>query len=234
MITVRVAILDDEKKDSSRVKEYFHAMSNQQIQYHCDEYTSVNHQFYDHYDLYVVDIELENISGLDIAREIKQKCHHAVLIIYSKRNDLVFESFKIGCFFFIRKEFFNDDMQYAYDRLRKHFLTAKRYYRYESKGIVRNIAYDSIEYIEKIGHDIEIHLENGEVLIERKTLKNIMNEIVVDTFIQCHQSYYVNLSKVQLLNQNDFVMTHNTVQISQRYYAQVKKKYVQYLSRCLI
>lgn len=231
MITIKVAIIDDEINDLNRVKDYFTSLSNHQMNYKCDLYTEINQKFYEHYDLYVVDIELENASGLEISKDIKQKCPQSVLIINSKRNDLVFETFKFGAFFFIRKDHFNEDMEFCKSRLDEHFNIIKKEYIYHNKQDVIHIPYQNIMFIEKVDRNIEFHLNNGKSLIENKTIKQIVNEIKSSTFIQCHQSYYVNLSYVKKIEKDDFIIQNHHVQISRRYLSKVKQAYMNYLRK---
>ena len=58
-------------------------------------------------------------------QKVKKANNDAVLIIYSKHKDLVFETFKYGAFFFIRKESFIQDMEYCQMRLNEYFLSSK-------------------------------------------------------------------------------------------------------------
>lgn len=56
-----------------------------------------------------------------------------------------------------------------------------------------------------------------------------MTEIKSPLFIQCHQSYFVNLAKVNRIEDNDFIVGNDKVQISKRYFTKVKKDYMNYL-----
>lgn len=230
MVEIRVAVIDDNKKDLTKICDYFEQIESPL--YLCDRFQTLQPSFFDRYDIWVIDIELDQTNGLEIAQKIRTIYPQAILIFHSKRNDLVFESLKIGCFFFVRKDHFEEDMDFIQLRLQKHFSDIKKEYVYHSKDQIRKISYEEIEYIEKIGHQIEIHLENQEILKERKSLKDIMKEIDSPVFLQCHQSYYVNLSKVMKLDQNDFILENNKVQISKRYLLKVKKEYMKYLCSC--
>ena len=230
-MVIKVAILDDEIKDSNQVQHYFHQISNHTIQYQCDVYTEVNANFYDNYDLYVLDIEMPEVNGLDIASALREKMPNAILIINSKRNELVFESFKFGAFFFIRKDHFELDMKFAQKRLSEHFVSTKKYYTYTLKQKIQNISYSEIMYIEKVGYSVEIHLNDHRKLIENKSMKKICSEIIDDCFIQCHQSYLVNLNYVKRIDGNDFIINDERIQISRRYLTKVKQAYIQFLSK---
>ena len=157
MVVVNVAVLDDEKEDLQRVCDFFEETNNNRIQYQCSCFQDTNHLFDQDYDLYMIDIEMAEINGLDVAETIKEKNPKAVITINSKHKDLVFDSLKVGIFFFVRKENFKTDMEVVKNRLDPYYLENKKTYRYETRDSVRNILLSDIMYIEKKSHYIELH-----------------------------------------------------------------------------
>lgn len=231
MIEVKVAILDDNINDIKRVKNYFDEISSMNIQYKCTYFKHDSAEFYDGYDVYFVDIELGEINGLQIAEDVKRINKDAVLIIYSKHKELVFESFKYGAFFFVRKDSFNQDMEYCQLRLNEYFSSSKREYIYRYNQTIIHIDYLDILFIEKIKHHVVIHLKDGRVLDEYKSLKQIIDDLNHPIFMQCHQSYVVNLNNIDTLSNNDFIIHGKKVQISRRYLKSAKKEYLTYLNK---
>lgn len=231
MIEIKVAVLDDNVNDQERVKNYFDKISNSTIQYICTYFSNENEEFYNKHDVYFIDIELGKINGLDIAEKVKKVNNDAVLIIYSKHKDLVFETFKYGAFFFIRKESFIQDMEYCQMRLNEYFLSSKREYIYRFNQTILHIDYLDILFIEKMKHHIVLHLKDGRVLEEYKSLKQIINDLNHPVFMQCHQSYVVNLNNIDTLSNNDFIIHGKKVQISRRYLKSSKKEYLTYLNK---
>ncbi len=228
MVSVKVAILDDENKDIENVKRYFEKIK--EIDYQCTYFNNETHLFEEVYDLYILDIEMPDTNGLDVAEKIKELYPHSVIMLHSKRNDLVFESFKIGVFFFIRKDNFEEDMDYARIRLDKHFISNNLIYKYRNKDIIKNISHQNITYIEKIDHHVEIHLDDNSILIDKTSMRNIIPQF--NEFIQCHQSYLVNLNHVESLDEKDFIMKNkDRIQISKRNYMKVRKVYIDYLNK---
>lgn len=228
MLTVKVAILDDEYKDIENVKNYFKQIK--ELNYQCSYFNSENSLYDKEYDLYILDIEMPDINGLEIAEKVKEIYPHAVIILHSKRNDLVFESFKVGVFFFIRKDNFKEDMDFARIRLDKHFMSNNKMYTYQTKDNIQHIPHQSIMYIEKIHHYIEIHLESNIVLKENKSMRHILSQF--EDFTQCHQSYLVNLNYVDKLEGNNFIMKNkDIIQISKRNFMKTKKEYIEYLNK---
>lgn len=230
MINVKVAILDDESRDLEKVKDYFMFVSNQHISYDCSCFDNGVSIYDESFDLYILDIEMPNLNGLEVAENIKEKYPNSVIVLHSKRNDLVFESFKVGVFFFVRKDNFEEDMKNAQKRFDQHFKKSNMIYNYQNKDIIRNIQYRDIMYIEKVGHRVEIHLCDGEILRDNISMRNILPKF--ESFIHCHQSYLVNLSHVDKIDSNDFFMKNgDRVQISKRNLIKVKKAYIDYLNK---
>lgn len=230
MVKIKVAVLDDELRDLEKVSEYFKSVSNKYISYDCTCFDNEDKLYDEVFDLYVLDIEMPNLNGLQVAEIIKENNPNSVIVLHSKRNDLVFESFKIGVFFFVRKDNFEEDMKNAQKRFDQHFKTSNMIYNYQNKDVIRNIQYRDIMYIEKVGHRVEIHLCDGEVLRDNTSMRNILPKF--GSFIHCHQSYLVNLQYVEKIDSNDFFIKNgDRVQISKRNLIKVKKAYIDYLNK---
>lgn len=231
MVTVKTAILDDDLKDLEKISNYLTSYSNEKVSYEFYCFNEVSESFYKDYELYILDIESPTFNGLEVGKKVKEVNPNAVLIMNSKRNDLVFESFKFGIFYFVRKEYFEMDMHFALERINEFFISQKKYYKYQNKQNIIKIPYNTIMYVEKVKHGVEFHINDSRKMIENKALKDVMQEIQDISFIQCHQSYYVNLNYVDCIDGNDFVLQQERIQISRRYFKTVKQQYIQFLNR---
>ena len=106
MITIKTAILDDELNDLEIISNFSNLYQNEKIEYKFDCFNEPNESFYKEYELYILDIESSTFNGLEVGKKVRELNPNAMLIMNSKRNDLVFESFKFGIFYFVRKDIF--------------------------------------------------------------------------------------------------------------------------------
>lgn len=69
---------------------------------------------------------------------------------------------------------------------------------------------NTIKYVESYKHYIHIHAISGEY-IERKNIRDFVNEMAEDNFIQIHKSYVVNLKAVEVIEVNSLRLNDGSI-----------------------
>lgn len=116
---MKIVICDDDVNFSSLIaddfKNYFYEkIDNLDI-------TIINHNFtfYTDYqvDICFMDIDLINKNGIDIVKKIKMNNKNLITIFVSAREDLVFNTFSVEPFQFIRKNHYKSDLYDTFQQL---------------------------------------------------------------------------------------------------------------------
>ena len=118
------------------------------------------------YDLFIVDINIPNVSGLDLTKYIRQKDLNTNIIIITASTELQdFEdAFKNGCNEFIKKPFYLEELNIRINNLIKEEFI-------EELCISSNIKY-LIEKKELFINDVNIKLRKKEKRLLELLLKN--------------------------------------------------------------
>lgn len=126
------------------------------------------------YDLFILDINIPNVSGLDLTKYIRQKDLNTNIIIITASTELQnFEdSFKNGCNEFIKKPFYLEELKIRIDNLIKEESI-------EEFCISSNIKY-LIEKKELFINDVNIKLRKKEKRLLELLLKNINFVVPMD------------------------------------------------------
>lgn len=109
---INILLCDDEEKALGRIKKYIHSICSE-IKYpiNIKEYTSVEsvlkrlHSSNDVGDILITDIDMPDVSGMEMARVIREEKLDVVLIFMTAHAEYVFQSFEYAPFRYIRKEF---------------------------------------------------------------------------------------------------------------------------------
>ncbi|KIR01495.1 two-component response regulator [Lachnospiraceae bacterium TWA4] len=106
-MVVKVAICDDEQESLERVKnELIKSADELEIEVEIHPYTDGRQVLEDEQNLDVLflDIDMPMISGLEVARTLRENGSEVILIFISAHEQYVFESMEYQPFRYIRKE----------------------------------------------------------------------------------------------------------------------------------
>ena len=122
------------------------------------------------YDFIFLDIQMEGISGIEAARNLRQRKVDAVLVFITGIKEYVFEAFDVSAFHYLLKPIeekkFMEVLGRAAEEVekRKGQKEQQIFIRTKNQGYTLNLS--SILYIESRGKKVEIHTEDMEEIIE--------------------------------------------------------------------
>lgn len=141
--------------------------------------------------------------------------------------------YKTDHIYFLTKPISPDDLQ---DALNKAFSRLKE--KREASLVVRSagrvtcVQSRKISFIESDRRKVRIHV-GTEVLETYATLTSLAAELPA-AFVQCHKSFLVNLDYAVELRKNEIVLQSGaTVPVSQKRYAETKRRFFEHLQRGL-
>lgn len=112
-------------------------------------------------------------------------------------------------------------------------IQAKNYFMFKYEGEHIRVSYDNIDYFESDAKKVILHLSNNQ---NKYYFTAKLSDIQVNLppfFLRCHQSYIVNMNKIQNINpiNHSFNLVSNEVVfISKRMFPIAKEKYNEYIS----
>ncbi|MFA6144616.1 MAG: diguanylate cyclase [Sulfurimonas sp.] len=121
---MNILLLEDDTALNRAIKKVLELDKNNSVESFFDGQdvlNTLNHS----YDLYVMDVNVPNINGLDLLRVIHEKNNLAKVIIISANADLntLQEAYALGCVDYLKKPFHLDELRIKIDKLkipRKH------------------------------------------------------------------------------------------------------------------
>ncbi|MCC0715044.1 LytR/AlgR family response regulator transcription factor [Clostridioides sp. ES-S-0077-01] len=182
-------------------------------------------------DIFLLDIQLEEIDGMTLARKIRSMYDKNVEIIFTTSLiDYVQEGYEVRAYRYLLKPIKLGDLE-------KHLISCfNEIERNKGKELILSskteifkINTADIYYIEVLKREITIHTKTSKHSINM-TMDNIESKINQKNFHRCHKSYLVNLDYV--VNVKQYVATMENkeeVPISRYRFKEFKEVYLESL-----
>lgn len=226
-----IAICDDEREDRERifnfVRDYY---IKHDIDARIDDFETAEEMLSmnQNYDIYLLDVVMPSMSGIEAAKRLLKKNEAPVIIFITSSLESAVDGYRVNASGFVLKPLAEKDFEETLKRVMEQYFKSKE----AAISIVHNripmkLKLSQIIYFENKLHRVYIILRNGEILSIHQKLDTLLKDLEPQTcFLRCHQSYIVNLNHVKNLEAADFVMTNgDMVPISRNFYKNCKYVY---------
>ena len=187
----------------------------------------------EYFDLLFLDIDMPDIDGIAFAKELRKKNNNVTIVYISGREELVFDTFDVNPFSFIRKTtFFNEIGDVISRYLSYHGNEQFRRLTIETAEDVLMLDIGNITYIEGVGKYQEIHTIDAEKPIRAKSTLNVFDEKLGEHgFIRSHRAYIVNCQYVRRIEDDCVILTTGgTVPLSKSKAKEFKSRFLRIMA----
>ena len=154
-------------------------------------------------DLVFLDIQMNSISGLEIAKELSPDC---CFIFTTAHANYALEGFDLDAVDFLLKPFSYERFEKAVDkalrRMEPQSTTLQDTLIVKQEYCNVSIPLDDITYIEALGNYVKIYRLSGGYVLSHTNMKAIMNQLPPQAFIRIHRSFIIAASKVEKYTKN--------------------------------
>lgn len=230
---MNIAIIDDDIHFSNM----FYQLISKQLSSIFESYniTVINDDFIsclksNSFNIIFLDIDLKNLTGINLAAMLKGLKMNPIIIFVSSRNDLVFDALTVQPFQFIRKSNLLEDTMLVFSLLNNYYKNNNSLITLNLYGRKTQIKINTILYLETEGHNISI-ITTEDIYTYRCTMKELIKMINSKSFIQIQKSIAINFDFVKEIDEENNVILKNDIifSISRYYKKEALKKYEEYL-----
>ena len=214
---LKIALLDDDKTalliSKGAIESFF---QEKNIGISLDAFTSpVNFLAMakeENYRLVFLDIDMPEINGLEVGKQLKGFNPQTDIIYLSQREDLVFDTLQLHPFGFIRKskiiqDFANVLELFVNTALNRNDENKKITISSKTETISADI--DQVMYIEGNRNYQTFYLKDGKVFDARVLMGDLENKLKDHGFIRVHKGYLVNYLYIRTIGSNEVTLTNN-------------------------
>ena len=185
------------------------------------------------YDLLVLDIYMEAVSGMQVAEVIRGKDQNVSIIFLTGSEDYMLEGYRVFADGYIIKpigqhqEEFQQTFQHIFPKLIERYkeLTV------QMGTISFSVPYRNIRYVDIDQHQVHIHLIHQDISVTTP-YEEVCETLLEDArFLECYHRVIVNMDAIASMGKEEFVLSDGgeKIPISKRKQKEAKARYMHYL-----
>ena len=215
---VKIAVCDDEIIFARKLEKIINKYCTvKQIPFQIDIYQSGKEFIADNikmmeYQIVFLDINMEEIDGLEAARELRKLCRDTYVIFVTAFINYTLEGYKVDAIRYLLKSDgnFGQSVCESLDAVFEKMQYKPHIREFSFQQGARRVALEKIVYIESSLHKLTFYVaEEGIVPYTMyETLNHIAAKFSGD-FVRIHQSYLVNLRFVRRIEGNNLLLQDN-------------------------
>lgn len=233
---MKIFILDDDKKSivqiETYIKEYaekmgvfMHAQGFWDPEVFLKEYEQCEEKPY----LVIIQVEMEKMSGIEVARALREKGSAVRLILMDVSDKYAMDAFDVHADGYLQKPITYQEFANAMGRFRVRFATESHMIHVRAERSKVSLHTADIIYAESIGHNVWIYSREAEykTSLTMSRLAEILQE--EKSFLSCGRSYMVNMAYISQMENEVIVMNNGSrIPIPVRLRKSVAEKYREY------
>ncbi|MDD2956864.1 MAG: LytTR family DNA-binding domain-containing protein [Oscillospiraceae bacterium] len=180
------------------------------------------------YDLYLLDVMMPAVSGMEAARELRGFDQDAALVFLTSSPEFAVESYRYKAQDYLLKPAKRERLFPLLDALLAKRQASGECLSVKTKTGATLILYERLAYVEVVNKWVYFHLSDGSVREVASPLSAFEADLLTrPEFVRTHRAYLVNLIQVAELRANELTtLVGDKIPVSRQNYAEVREAYL--------
>lgn len=233
----KVAICDDVPLVTSVLENYLAGFPN--CIFECDCFNNGDRLKKmlkkDNYHIYLLDIDLPDSSGIEIACEIRKYDLNAYIVFITSYEDYMQDVFEVNTFDYLLKPIDKENLFQTLERILIYIKNDDTKFTYFKKNSCCFVAMKDIVYFEKQGRYVVLYTQqySDKFIMTTGKLLERLNK----NFVQIHTSYIINLNFLKRIKGDQILLdidplsssTVSTLRVSRKYKKSTKNMIMDFM-----
>ncbi|MBR1811959.1 MAG: response regulator transcription factor [Clostridia bacterium] len=179
------------------------------------------------YDMLMLDIKMDGLDGIRTAERIRATDADVLIVFVTSSAEYVFCGYEVKAFRYLMK----NELDYGFDKVFRDTVrelnnTTEHWFTFQFGNEKIRLETKHINYFESSRRVVRIALDQEEYKTYAK-LDDIEQELQAQDFIRCHQSYLVNVAKIEKVSAAEIELKNGeTLPVSKKYRKSVNDAYL--------
>lgn len=235
----KIAVVDDCKEYIELISEILgEERKKRNLIFEIDTFQKASSLLYElnessrNYWIYLLDIEMPEMNGMELARKIRKKSSNSYLIFITSHMEFAIEGYEVEAYQYILKSRLREKLPQILDKLfqQEELERVQGYYKIVTNHRCEKFLYRDIICIYKEGKNSIFVTKAGEFQ-ERKTLQYVFEELPKEQFMFVERGRIVNIALVSKVKSAEVVMYNGEAfSVSRSHVSKVREQVLKYWS----
>lgn len=211
----KIAICDDDNTQVSILEQQVSSiLDSMNVQYEIDAYFQGNRlvksmeSHHETYQLIFLDIEMEDLNGIDTARLLRSIDSNFILIYVTSYEQYALESFEVLPFRYLIKPVSDMKLQKVIDDILVELSTKQKYLFYKNGVEHFQVKLEDILFLySELGRKIHVELVNGSHVSFYGKVSVIEEQLPGAYFVRVNSGTIVNMNYIHLFSKDEIILT---------------------------
>ena len=184
-------------------------------------------------DLVLMDIELPGMNGMQCAEKLRRVDTYVPLVFITNLAQYAVNGYAVDALDYIVKPIQPERLRFVMDKVLLRLRESRRSKRISIRNVsaVASVGSDEITYLEVNGHQMTIHLTNGQEKNATGSITAMYEELKEYGFERCNSCYLVNMRHIAEIREDMVCMVNgDQLLISKRKRKEFMDRFMDYLA----
>lgn len=177
------------------------------------------------YDILLLDVEMKNINGIELAKRIRKDNNRAEIIFITSHFEFVGEGYEVDALHYLIKPISAEKLTQVLTKAAEKISVEPPSVVISCEGESVKLYEADIRYVESFLHYIVIHTKDKEYKIKENI--SVFENRVSDDFYRIHRSYLVSLKHITRISRTSVNIGNTELPLSRGKYDDINRAFIQ-------
>lgn len=228
----RIAICDDEQNQIEYITSIVTSWSNHKG-HSCEirTFASAEAFLFEYeedkaYDILLLDVEMKNMNGIELAKRIRKDNNRAEIIFITSHFEFVGEGYEVDALHYLIKPISVEKLTQVLTKAAEKLSVEPPSVVISCEGETVKLYESDILYVESFLHYIVIHTKDNEYKIKENI--SVFENKVSDVFYRIHRSYLVSLKYITRISRTSVNIGNTELPLSSGKYDNINRAFIEH------
>lgn len=232
---LKIAICDDSRIDVDMLEfaldKFCQYPIYYDVYYSAEELLAYHESCKDNYHLYIFDIEMPDINGLELAKRIREIDVKALFIFLTGHTQYVMNVFEVVTFDYISKPISPAKLEKVLLKVIRYLDMVRKEFVFYFRKKQFCIWCEDIIYIKKKGRQAIIYTDT-EMYKTNMTTEELWKQLDKNVFAQIHISHIINLKYIKEIGRDEVILNNGVhLMIARQHKQSIRDKHMEFIKR---